>query len=107
MTATIAESNSAAWESGRTVKTVVAPMRTLDSFQLTQVGFIKIDVEGHEEAVLRGGLATLKREMPNLMIEIEGTPLTWVAPSRFHLFARDRVLRILSQRRGTNADQSI
>ncbi len=71
MTATIAESNSAAWESGRTVKTVVAPMRTLDSFQLTQVGFIKIDVEGHEEAVLRGGLATLKREMPNLMIEIE------------------------------------
>jgi hypothetical protein len=71
MTATIAESNSAAFESGREVKTVVAPMRMLDSFQLTNVAFAKIDVEGHEEAVLRGGLATLTREMPNLMIEIE------------------------------------
>ena len=32
---------------------------------------MKIDVEGHEEAVLNGGLETLKREKPNLMIEIE------------------------------------
>jgi hypothetical protein len=46
-------------------------MKTLDSFKLTNVGFVKIDVEGHEEAVLHGGLETLKREKPNLMIEIE------------------------------------
>jgi hypothetical protein len=46
-------------------------MKTLDSFNLTNVGFVKIDVEGHEVAVLEGGLNTLKREMPNLMIEIE------------------------------------
>jgi FkbM family methyltransferase len=71
MSATIAESNSAALESGRVIETVVAPMRTLDSFHLTNVGFVKIDVEGHEEAVLHGGLETLKREKPNLMIEIE------------------------------------
>lgn len=71
MSATIAESNSAALESGRVVETVVAPMKTLDSFHLTNVGFIKIDVEGHEEAVLHGGLKTLRREQPNLMIEIE------------------------------------
>ncbi len=32
---------------------------------------MKIDVEGHEEAVLHGGLETLMREKPNLMIEIE------------------------------------
>ena len=71
MSATIAESNSAALESGRVIETVIAPMKTLDSFNLTNVGFVKIDVEGHEEAVLHGGLKTLRREMPNLMIEIE------------------------------------
>ena len=71
MSATIAESNSAALESGRVIETVVAPMKTLDSFKLTNIGFVKIDVEGHEEAVLHGGLETLKREKPNLMIEIE------------------------------------
>jgi FkbM family methyltransferase len=71
MSATIAETNSAALESGRAIETVVAPMTTLDSFSLTNVGFVKIDVEGHEEAVLHGGVATLMREKPNLMIEIE------------------------------------
>jgi FkbM family methyltransferase len=71
MSATIAESNSAALESGRVIETVVAPMKTLDSFKLTNVGFVKIDVEGHEEAVLHGSVDTLKREKPNLMIEVE------------------------------------
>jgi hypothetical protein len=71
MSATIAASNSAALESGRVIETVVAPMKTLDSFNLTNVGFVKIDVEGHEEAVLHGGRETLNREKPNLMIEIE------------------------------------
>ncbi len=71
MVATVAESNSSALESGRVIETLVAPMKTLDSFNLREVGFIKIDVEGHEEAVLHGGLDTVKREIPNLMIEIE------------------------------------
>ncbi|MEA2261505.1 MAG: hypothetical protein QOJ51_4330 [Acidobacteriaceae bacterium] len=71
MSATIAESNVSAVESGRVIESVLVNMATLDSFGLTDVGFIKIDVEGHEEAVLHGGLQTLKREMPNLMIEIE------------------------------------
>jgi len=71
MTATIAESNLSALEGGGVVETVSVPMRTLDSYQLSNVGFVKIDVEGHEEAVLHGGLGTLRREMPNLMIEIE------------------------------------
>src|SRR5271154_6988798 len=43
MSATIAESNTAALESGRVVETVVAPMQTLDSFNLLNVGFVKID----------------------------------------------------------------
>jgi FkbM family methyltransferase len=45
----------------------------LDEFGLTGVGFVKIDVEGSELAVLQGGVALLKRERPNLMVEIEET----------------------------------
>ena len=43
----------------------------LDSFDLRDVGFIKIDVEGHEFAVLRGAVNLLETQQPNLMIEIE------------------------------------
>ena len=45
--------------------------KTLDSYKLSHVGCIKIDVEGHESAVLTGSRETLKREMPNLIIEAE------------------------------------
>jgi FkbM family methyltransferase len=71
MSATVAETNTSAIRSGRVVETVIVPMATIDSFCFKDVGFIKIDVEGHEEAVLLGAVDTLKREMPNLMIEIE------------------------------------
>lgn len=47
------------------------PMKTLDSFDLSPVGFIKIDVEGHELKVLMGATSTLTRERPNLLIETE------------------------------------
>jgi FkbM family methyltransferase len=50
------------------------PLRTLDEVcgDVTErISFIKIDVEGHELQVLRGGVATLKRHHPNLLIEIE------------------------------------
>lgn len=46
-------------------------LRTLDSYDLDDVSFIKIDVEGHEEAVLAGATATLRRSTPVLLIEIE------------------------------------
>ena len=36
-----------------------------------RISFIKIDVEGHELEVLRGGINTLRRHRPNLLIEIE------------------------------------
>lgn len=45
------------------------PVRTLDSFDFRDVGFIKIDVEGHEQAVLRGARATIERERPVLLVE--------------------------------------
>ena len=46
-------------------------LATLDSFDLRSVALIKIDVEGHEWRVLKGGLQTIRRELPNLLIEIE------------------------------------
>lgn len=45
-------------------------LRTLDSFGLTDVGFIKIDTEGHELDVLAGAEATIKASRPHLLVEI-------------------------------------
>ncbi len=44
---------------------------TIDSLKLSGIGFIKIDVEGHELAVLRGAERTIAQEQPNLLIEAE------------------------------------
>ena len=52
-------------------ETVRVPARRLDDYEFSDVGFIKIDVEGHEERVLEGGRQTLARERPALLIEIE------------------------------------
>lgn len=43
----------------------------LDDEGIEKVGFIKIDVEGHEEKVLEGAEKLLARDRPNLLIEIE------------------------------------
>jgi FkbM family methyltransferase len=56
---------------GGAVKKIEVPVRRLDAFDFRNVGFIKVDVEGHEIEVLRGAEATLLREKPVLMIEIE------------------------------------
>jgi hypothetical protein len=44
---------------------------TLDSFDFDNIGFIKIDVEGHELEVLQGAEQTIRRNTPTLMVEIE------------------------------------
>lgn len=45
--------------------------RQLDSYQLTNVSMIKIDVEGHEEAVIAGARETIERNRPVFIIESE------------------------------------
>ena len=46
--------------------------KLLDSFNFTnKISFIKIDVEGHEQHVLEGGINLIKKDKPNLLIEIE------------------------------------
>ena len=53
----------------RDVRTV--SVKRLDDFDIADIGFIKIDVEGVELAVLRGGAKLIQVERPNLLIEID------------------------------------
>lgn len=46
-------------------------MKRLDDFAITNCSFIKIDVEGHEEAVIEGASTLIARERPVLMIELD------------------------------------
>lgn len=55
----------------RSVVEKTVSVRTLDSFGLSRVGFIKIDVEGHEAAVVAGALLTITEGSPVLLIESE------------------------------------
>ena len=50
---------------------VDVPVRQLDEYALHDVGGIKIDVEGWELPVIRGSRATIARERPVLLIEID------------------------------------
>jgi len=43
----------------------------IDDMGFTDVRFIKIDVEGHENAVIDGALDTIKRDHPVLFVELE------------------------------------
>jgi FkbM family methyltransferase len=45
--------------------------KRMDDYEFRAVGFIKIDVEGHELSVLRGARRTIERERPNVMVEVE------------------------------------
>ena len=44
-------------------------MRTLDSFSISGVDFCKIDVEGLEALVLKGGETTIRRDRPVILLE--------------------------------------
>jgi FkbM family methyltransferase len=56
---------------GQSVQEIVVDVFTIDSLNLTDVGFIKIDVEGHEDAVLEGATETIRAHRPTLLIESE------------------------------------
>lgn len=47
------------------------PTRRLDDYFLDDVGFVKLDVQGHEAAVLRGGWNTIGAQRPRLLLSME------------------------------------
>ena len=50
---------------------ILVPTYRLDSLSIDNVGFMKIDVEGHEESVIIGAEQTIRRCRPILLIEAE------------------------------------
>ena len=52
-------------------KSLSVKSRCLDEYEFNDVGFIKIDVEGHEHEVIEGATRTIKKNMPNLLVEME------------------------------------
>ena len=65
--------------------------RTLDSFSLVDVGFLKIDAEGHELAVLRGAHETITTSRPVVFVESE---------ARHALGAPSNVIKLMLDRYG-------
>lgn len=59
----------------------------LDDLDVVDVGFIKIDVEGHEREVLDGAVNLLRRDRPTLLLEAEQRHISEPLGSLF-----DRVL---------------
>ena len=55
-------------------------MKTLDSFGFEAVDFIKIDVEGYELPMIRGGEQTIKACKPNIVIEQKGNEAAYGEP---------------------------
>jgi len=43
--------------------------KTLDSFKITDVGFIKLDCEGYEPYILKGAEQTIKKHKPVILME--------------------------------------
>jgi FkbM family methyltransferase len=72
-----------------TFKTMICQVRRLDEFDLP-AAFIKIDTKGHELQVVRGGIETIRKHRPILMVEnsdpaamlVELAPLGY---AQFHL----------------------
>lgn len=56
---------------GGAVASIDVPVKRLDDLRLDDVGLVKIDVEGHELAVLRGATDTLTRNRPAVLVEAE------------------------------------
>jgi len=46
------------------------PVKTLDSFQLSNISLIKMDIEGYEMEALKGALSTLQKNRPVMIVEV-------------------------------------
>jgi FkbM family methyltransferase len=68
---TIDEANVLKDPDGSPRISMTVPTMRLDDYDPQDVGFIKVDGEGHELGVLQGAERTLLRSLPSLLVEIE------------------------------------
>jgi FkbM family methyltransferase len=68
---TIESSNRLDDSDGGHLSEHLVPKLRLDDYGLKSVGLVKIDVEGHELAVLQGAEATLRQSGPTILVELE------------------------------------
>jgi FkbM family methyltransferase len=73
---------------GHLTKRVRVTTVMLDELEFDDIGFIKIDVEGHELSVLQGGLNLLKSQRPIVLIEAEERHKKGTIAELFSLFER-------------------
>jgi len=59
------------WLGGKIFGVVEVATARLDDLVVEPCGFIKIDVEGHEAAVVAGAAGLIERDRPTLLIEME------------------------------------
>ena len=64
---------------------------TLDSLELEDVGFIKVDVERHELSCIQGARETIRRCRPTMVIEIMGGYCLQTAPPSIAAEIRRRI----------------
>lgn len=64
---------------------------TIDSLQLENIGFMKVDVEGHEMSCLEGARETIRRCRPTMVVEIMGGSDVRTAPPPIAAEIRRRV----------------
>jgi FkbM family methyltransferase len=56
---------------GFELRSVTVKLERLDDIRTSKIGVMKVDVEGHELAVVEGATATLIRDRPTVIIECE------------------------------------
>ncbi len=69
----------------------------LDDLNIENIGFIKIDVEGHEQAVLEGGFHTIEKNKPAMLVEANNSHLpkaieklfSWAEGNGYRIFFMD------------------
>jgi FkbM family methyltransferase len=62
-------------------------VRPLDSFALPKIGYMKIDAEGEEVKILRGGRETILKNKPTMCIEVNDAALKRTGTSREELLS--------------------
>jgi FkbM family methyltransferase len=59
------------WTTDAPIESYDVALAPLDSYDFDDVALIKIDVEGHEMALLQGATQTIARWRPSVLIEVE------------------------------------